>query len=46
MAHGGLRPLKDIAPQLARVGVVQIEKSIWRGDFKVVEEAARSFAVL
>jgi ABC-type uncharacterized transport system substrate-binding protein len=40
-----LQLLKDIAPQLTQVAVVQTESSAWRGDFKIVEVAARSYAV-
>jgi putative ABC transport system substrate-binding protein len=34
-----------MAPNLARVAVLQSRASSWRGDFKVIESVARSFAV-
>jgi putative ABC transport system substrate-binding protein len=40
-----LQLLKDIAPQVTRVAVVQAQGSLWRGDFAAVEAVARSFAV-
>jgi putative ABC transport system substrate-binding protein len=40
-----LQLLKDIAPNLTRVAVVQSRGSSWRGDFAVVDSVARSFAV-
>ena len=40
-----LQLLKDMAPNLARVAVLQSRASSWRGDFKVIESVARSFAV-
>jgi putative ABC transport system substrate-binding protein len=40
-----LQLLKEIAPHLARVAVLQSESSSWRGDFRAVEAAARSLAV-
>jgi putative tryptophan/tyrosine transport system substrate-binding protein len=40
-----LQLLKDIAPNVTRVAVMQFENSTWRGDFSVIETVARSFAV-
>jgi putative ABC transport system substrate-binding protein len=40
-----LQLLKDMAPQLTRVSVLQTQASSWRGDFAVIEVVARSFAV-
>jgi putative ABC transport system substrate-binding protein len=40
-----LQLLKDIAPNVTRVAVMQFENSTWRGDFSVIEAVARSFAV-
>jgi putative ABC transport system substrate-binding protein len=40
-----LQLLKDIAPHLSRVAVMQTASSSWRGDFRVVEAVALSFAV-
>jgi putative ABC transport system substrate-binding protein len=40
-----LQLLKEIAPQLARVAVMQSASSGWRGDFRVVESVAQSHAV-
>jgi putative ABC transport system substrate-binding protein len=40
-----LQLLKDIAPHVTRVAVIQTEGSAWRGDFGAVEAVARSFAV-
>jgi putative tryptophan/tyrosine transport system substrate-binding protein len=40
-----LQLLKDTAPQVTRVSVLQTQASSWRGDFTVIEMAARSFAV-
>jgi putative tryptophan/tyrosine transport system substrate-binding protein len=40
-----LQLLKDIAPNVTRVAVMQFENSTWRGDFSVIEAASRSFAV-
>jgi ABC-type uncharacterized transport system substrate-binding protein len=40
-----LQLLKDMAPQVTRVAVVQAQGSLWRGDFAAIEAAARSFAV-
>jgi putative tryptophan/tyrosine transport system substrate-binding protein len=40
-----LQLLKDMAPQVTRVSVLQTQASSWRGDFAVIEVVARSFAV-
>ncbi len=40
-----LQLLKDIAPNVSRVAVMQFENSTWRGDFSAIEAAARSFSV-
>jgi putative ABC transport system substrate-binding protein len=40
-----LQLLKDIAPHVARVCVIQSQSSRWRGDFRPIEAVARSFAV-
>jgi ABC-type uncharacterized transport system substrate-binding protein len=40
-----LQLLKEIAPHLTRVAVIQAQSSSWRGDFRAVEVAARSLAV-
>jgi putative tryptophan/tyrosine transport system substrate-binding protein len=40
-----LQLLKEIAPQVTRVSVLQTQASSWRGDFTVIELVARSFAV-
>jgi putative ABC transport system substrate-binding protein len=40
-----LQLLKDIAPNVTRVAVMQFENSTWRGDFSAIEAVARSFAV-
>jgi len=40
-----LQLLKDVAPNVGRVAVMQFENSTWRGDFSVIERVARSFAV-
>jgi len=40
-----LQLLKDIAPQLTRVAVMQAQTSAWRGDFAVIQAVARSFSV-
>jgi putative tryptophan/tyrosine transport system substrate-binding protein len=40
-----LQLLKDIAPQLSRVAVLQSEASSWRGDFAAIEAVAASFSV-
>jgi putative tryptophan/tyrosine transport system substrate-binding protein len=40
-----LQLLKDMAPQMTRVSVVQTQASSWRGDFAVIDVVARSFAV-
>jgi putative tryptophan/tyrosine transport system substrate-binding protein len=40
-----LQLLKDVAPSVTRVAVLQFENSAWRGDFSAVEAVARSFAV-
>jgi putative ABC transport system substrate-binding protein len=40
-----LQLLKDIAPNVTRVAVMQFDGSAWRGDFSAVEAVARSFAV-
>jgi putative ABC transport system substrate-binding protein len=40
-----LQLLKDMAPHLTRVAVLQTEASSWRGDFAAVEAVARSFSV-
>ena len=40
-----LQLLKDLAPQLTRVAVMQAQRSAWRGDFAIVQAAARSFGV-
>jgi putative ABC transport system substrate-binding protein len=37
--------LKDIAPQVTRVAVLQTQTSSWRDDFSVVQEAAPKFAM-
>ena len=39
-----LQLLKDIAPQVTRVAVIQTQGSAWRGDFAVVAAVARLFA--
>jgi putative ABC transport system substrate-binding protein len=41
-----LQLLKDLAPQLSRVAVMQAQTSAWRGDFAVVQAVARSFSVV
>jgi putative ABC transport system substrate-binding protein len=41
-----LQLLKDMAPQVTRVAVLQTQASSWRDDFAVVEAVARSFAVV
>jgi putative tryptophan/tyrosine transport system substrate-binding protein len=41
-----LELLLTVAPQIKRVGVLQATGSLWRKDFEVIEEAARSFAVV
>ena len=40
-----LQLLKDVAPDVTRVAVLQSRASSWRGDFAVVESVAQSFAV-
>jgi putative ABC transport system substrate-binding protein len=40
-----LQLLKEMAPQVTRVSVLQTQASSWRGDFTVIEVVARSFAV-
>jgi putative tryptophan/tyrosine transport system substrate-binding protein len=40
-----LQLLKDIAPNVTRVAVMQFENSTWRGDFSVIEAVAPSLAV-
>jgi putative tryptophan/tyrosine transport system substrate-binding protein len=40
-----LQLLKDIAPNVNRVAVMQFENSTWRGDFAAIETIAPSFAV-
>jgi putative ABC transport system substrate-binding protein len=40
-----LQLLKDIAPNVTRVAVMQFENSTWRGDFSAIEAVAQSFAV-
>jgi putative tryptophan/tyrosine transport system substrate-binding protein len=40
-----LQLLKEIAPTVTRAAVIQSENSAWRGDFTVIETAARSIAV-
>src|SRR5262249_13615601 len=40
-----LQLLKDLAPQLTRVAVMQAQTSAWRGDFAVIQAVARSFSV-
>jgi putative ABC transport system substrate-binding protein len=40
-----LQLLREIAPQLTRVAVVQTQASSWRGDFRVIEAPARSFGI-
>jgi putative tryptophan/tyrosine transport system substrate-binding protein len=40
-----LQLLKDIAPNVTRVAVMQFENSTWRGDFSVIDTVAPSFAV-
>jgi putative tryptophan/tyrosine transport system substrate-binding protein len=40
-----LQLLKEIAPQVTRVSVLQTQASSWCGDFTVIEVVARSFAV-
>jgi putative tryptophan/tyrosine transport system substrate-binding protein len=40
-----LQLLKDIAPNVTRVAVMQFENSTWRGDFSAIQAVARSFAV-
>src|SRR5271154_3210137 len=40
-----LQLLKEMAPQVIRVSVVQTQASSWRGDFAVIEAVARSYAV-
>jgi putative ABC transport system substrate-binding protein len=40
-----LQLLKDIAPHVTRVAVMQSESSVWRGDFRAIEAVARSLAV-
>ncbi len=41
-----LQLLKDIAPSVARVAVMQFENSTWRGDFSAIQAVAPSFAVM
>jgi putative ABC transport system substrate-binding protein len=40
-----LQLLKEMAPRVTRVSVLQTQASSWRGDFTVIEVVARSFAV-
>jgi putative ABC transport system substrate-binding protein len=40
-----LQLLKDIAPNVTRVAVMQFENSTWRGDFSVIEAVAPSLAI-
>jgi putative tryptophan/tyrosine transport system substrate-binding protein len=40
-----LQLLKDIAPHVSGIMVMQAEGSTWRGDFREIEAAAQSFAV-
>jgi putative tryptophan/tyrosine transport system substrate-binding protein len=40
-----LQLLKDIAPRVTRVAVIQTEGSAWRGDIHAIEAVAPSFAV-
>jgi putative tryptophan/tyrosine transport system substrate-binding protein len=40
-----LQLLKDIAPSVTRVAVMQFDHSVWRGDFSAIKAVARSFAV-
>jgi putative ABC transport system substrate-binding protein len=40
-----LQLLKDIAPQVARVCVMQSENSAWRGDFRAIEAVAQALSV-
>ena len=40
-----LQLLKDMAPQVTRVAVLQTQATTFRGDFAVIEAVARSFAV-
>jgi putative ABC transport system substrate-binding protein len=40
-----LQLLKELAPQLTRVAVLQAQTSAWRGDFAVIQAVARSFSV-
>jgi putative tryptophan/tyrosine transport system substrate-binding protein len=40
-----LQLLKDIAPQVNRVAVMQGQSSAWRGDFAAIEAVARSIRV-
>jgi putative ABC transport system substrate-binding protein len=40
-----LQLLKDIAPNVSRVAVMQFENSTWRGDFSAIEAVARSLSV-
>jgi putative ABC transport system substrate-binding protein len=41
-----LQLLKEMAPRVTRVSVLQTQASSWRGDFALIEAVARSFAVL
>jgi putative ABC transport system substrate-binding protein len=40
-----LQLLKDIAPSINRIAVIQSQSSAWRGDFAAIEGVAGSFAV-
>jgi hypothetical protein len=40
-----LQLLKDMAPNVTRVAVMQFENSAWRGDFSAIEAVAQSFTV-
>jgi putative ABC transport system substrate-binding protein len=40
-----LQLLKEMAPQMTRVAVLQTQASSWRGDFEVIKAVAGSFAV-
>jgi putative ABC transport system substrate-binding protein len=41
-----LQLLKDIAPNVDRVAVMQFENSTWRGDFSAIQKVAQSFSVM
>jgi putative tryptophan/tyrosine transport system substrate-binding protein len=40
-----LQLLKELAPRVSRVAVVQTQGSSWRGDFAVIDAVAHSFAI-